>query len=195
MDRLRESLEKLREKLKEDKALSSDKWNQYAQKYYYYSSVTIQTHMKVKDWEELKEEISVDDNERSITRRIERARKKLHKSIQETGLNSYKTIEMSRQINILINRYYKTNRNERRGRHYEEDSFMEAMYNRSYEHLKNIATIEDFPSIEKWNQYARKNKCLNSQSMQYIAGMNWHKIRDKIKNNMIFQKYEKYQKI
>ena len=156
MDRLRESLEKLREKLKEDKALSSDKWNQYAQKYYYYSSVTIQTHMKVKDWEELKEEISVDDNERSITRRIERARKKLHKSIQETGLNSYKTIEMSRQINILINRYYKTNRNERRGRHYEEDSFMEAMYNRSYEHLKNIATIEDFPSIEKWNQYARK---------------------------------------
>lgn len=169
MDRLRESLEKLRLKLKENNQLTNQEWNRYAQKHSYYSSVMIQTHMKVTDWEELKEEVTVDNNERSITRRIERARRKLHKSINETGLNSYKTIEMSRQINILINRYYKDNRNERKGKHYEEDNFMDVMYNKSYEHLKSLATTEEFPSIEIWNQYAKKNNCLNSQSMQYIS--------------------------
>lgn len=169
MDKLRESLERLREKLKGNKQLSSEQWNQYAQKYSYYSSITIQTHMKVKDWEELKEEVSVDDNERSITRRIEKARKKLHRSIQETGINSYKTIEMSRQINILINRYYKSNKNERKGKYYEEDNFMDVMYSKSYEHLKYLTTMEEFPSIERWNHYAKENKCLNSQSIQYIS--------------------------
>lgn len=47
---------------------------------------------------------------------------------------------------------------------------MDLMYNRSYEHLKALTTeIDEFSSIETWNKYAKKNSCLNSQSMEYIS--------------------------
>ena len=77
---------------------------------------------------------------------------------------------MSNQINSLINKYYKNNRDQKRGRHYNPNNFMNEKYNKSYEYLKYLTiTLGEFPSIEEWNQYAQKTNCLNSQSMQYIS--------------------------
>lgn len=170
MDKVNESLNALKKKLKENEDLTNNEWNHYACEKSYYSSVAIEAHMNVKNWTELKKKIFSGTSEGNINREIERVRKKLHQSIDETSLNSSKTRDLSNQINILINRYYKNNRNKKKGKYYEDGNFMDLMYNRSYEHLKALTTeIDEFPSIETWNKYAKKNSCLNSQSMEYIS--------------------------
>ena len=185
MNKINESINALKIKLKENEDLSSDEWNKYARENSYYSSVTIEAHVNVKNWAKLKKKLISNISETNLNREIEKVRKKLQQSIEETGLNSEKTRELSNQIDILINRYYKNNRSKKKGRYYEDGNFMNTMYNKSYEHLKILSReMEDFPSIVVWNKYAQKNSCLNSQSMEYVSGMNWHKLRDKIKNSI-----------
>lgn len=63
MDKLNKSLEELAAKIRENEEISSREWNKYAYKNSYYSSITMQTHMEVSNWEELKERVySVDRN-------------------------------------------------------------------------------------------------------------------------------------
>lgn len=169
MDKLNKSLEELAAKIRGNEEISSREWNEYAYKNSYYSSITMQTHMEVSNWEELKERVYSIEKNKNVNREIERLRKRLHETIEKTSLNSEEAIKISRDINILINRYYKNNRNRKRGRHYEAENMMDILYNKSYEHLKYLTNLEEFPSIELWNKYAKENRCLNSQSMQYIS--------------------------
>ena len=169
MEQLRKSVEELEIQIKENEEITSSQWNQYAQENGYYSSITMQTHINVNNWEELKEKICPTGREKNVNREIEKLRKQLHKAIQTVVLNSNETIEISRKINALANKYYKNNRNRKKGKYYQKESLIDGMYNKSYEHLKYITSLEEFPSIDEWNRYAKENNCLNSQSMQYIS--------------------------
>jgi len=54
MDKLNESLNELKKKLRDNEFLTNDEWNAYAQKNSYYSSTTIESHLNVSNWIELK---------------------------------------------------------------------------------------------------------------------------------------------
>lgn len=190
MNKLEKSLSELKQKLKENEDLSIDEWNDYACEHSLFSAITIEARMNFKNWEEVKQSFS--DKRENLTRDIEKIRKKLYKSIAKYGLNAFETIELSKQIDVLISQYYKRNKDKKKGRYYKEGNFMDAMYQKSYEHLKSmIDTLDEFPTIEIWNAYAAKNNCLNSQSMEYISGLDWHKLRDRVKTSVSFKKYYK----
>ena len=38
-----------------------------------------------------------------------------------------------------------------------------------------------FPTVKEWNIYAKENQLLSSESIKYIAGVNWHELRNRIK--------------
>lgn len=146
MEKLNQSIQNLKIKLLENDTLTNEEWNVYANEHLLYSAVTIETHLGVKNWLELKNK-------------------------------------------MLANCFC---RNSKKGRFYREGEFMGTMYDNSYQHLQLLTNIlDEFPSIEQWNRYAKENLCLNSQSMQYIAGMNWHKLRDKIRSKLLFKSYRK----
>lgn len=110
-----------------------------------------------------------------IEKEIERKRKKLHNSIRKNGLNSEETRKISIEIDNLLNEYYK---NEKQ---YDYRSTMLGFYQESLRQLRNLTLdLGSFPSIEVWNEYAYKNDCLSSVSMQYISGLNWNKLRTRI---------------
>lgn len=170
MEKLNESLNELKVKLKENKNLDKDEWNEYAKVNSYYSSVTLEAHLNVKDWSELKRKIFHSILEKNVNRQIEVMRRKLHKSIEITGLNSEETKKLYDEIHILINQYYKDNRDTKKGRYYRDKCFMDYIYNKSYQQLKKLTVeISEFPSVQIWNEYAKKNNYLNSQSIQYIS--------------------------
>jgi len=114
----------------------------------------------------------------------------LDENIEKSGLYAESSKELFHQLNRLINKYYKNNRDRKTGQFYEENNSMNILYNKSYEYLKSLTIIfNEFPSVESWNQYAKTKYCLNSQSMQYISGLTWHRLRDKIKTDINFKSY------
>lgn len=146
MEKLNQSIRDLKIKLLENKDLTNEEWNIYANEHLLYSAVTIETHLGLKNWLELKNK-------------------------------------------MLANYLCK---NSSKGRFYREEELMGKMYDISYRHLQLLTNmLNEFPSVEEWNQYAKENLCLNSQSMQYIAGMNWHKLRDKIRSKQLFKSYRR----
>ena len=38
----------------------------------------------------------------------------------------------------------------------------------------------EFPTVKEWNKYAKENQLLSSESIKYIAGVNWHELRNRI---------------
>lgn len=129
---------------------------------------------------------------RELIREIEKIREKLNKSVIKNGLASEETKKISIEIDNLLNEYYKINRSQEKGKFYEEKNMMNEAYNMSYEHLKNLTLdLNDFPTIKVWEEYAKKNNCLSSQSMQYISGLNWNKLRNKVKVEVRFRSYKK----
>jgi len=44
---------------------------------------------------------------KDIARKIEKMRKKLHKSIEKNGVDSRKTIKISQKLDEIINEYFK----------------------------------------------------------------------------------------
>ena len=146
MEKLNQSIRDLKIKLLENKDLTNEEWNIYANEHLLYSAVTIETHLGLKNWVELKNK-------------------------------------------MLVGCFC---RDSKKGRFYREEEPMGKMYDISYKHLQLLTDmLNEFPSVEEWNQYAKENLCLNSQSMQYIAGMNWHKLRDKIRSKQLFKSYRK----
>ena len=90
MDKLNQSLNELKEKLKQNEELTSEEWNKYAHENSYYSSTTLEAHINVKNWSELKK-VYHKNIEKNLSRQIEIARQNLDKSIKETGLHSENT--------------------------------------------------------------------------------------------------------
>ncbi len=110
---------------------------------------------------------------------FERIREKLHQSIEIYGLHSEKTKKVSDKCNELINSYY---RNEKQ---YHKSNLMYVKYRESIKELKNITKdFIEFPTIKKWNYYAKENNLLNSESLKYISGNDWHDLRNRILPNI-----------
>lgn len=110
-------------------------------------------------------------------KRIKSLRNKLHKSIKKYGVNAEETRKISDEMDKLINEYYDNIQRIS----YPSDSEMKIYYEYSYKQLKIVTQqLERFPSIQEWNQIAKKKYLLSSTSMQYISKLNWNYLRTKI---------------
>ena len=106
--------------------------------------------------------------------KFERLRKKLNESIEQNGLNSEKTKKISRKFDELINSYYE------KEVQYSHESIMYKKYVESINELSKITKdFAEFPSIPEWNKYAKEKGLLNSESIKYISGLNWHDLRNR----------------
>ena len=115
--------------------------------------------------------------------KFERLRKKLNESIEQNGLNSEKTKKMSRKFDELINSYYE------KEVQYSHESIMYKKYVESIDALSKITNeFVKFPSVAEWNKYAKEKVLLNSESIKYISGLNWHDLRNRIIYREIFKK-------
>jgi len=69
-------------------------------------------------------------------------------------------------------------------RQYKENNLMYQKYVESLKHLRKITKdFIEFPTIKQWNQYAKENDLLNTESIKYISGSSWHDLRSKIYPN------------
>lgn len=106
---------------------------------------------------------------------FEKLREKLHEVIEEYGLNSEEAIYVSNEYNNLVNEYY------RKEKQYHEGNHMQTQYIESIQYLKSIAKdYISFPTINEWNEYAKENNLLNSESLKYISGNAWHDLKNRI---------------
>ena len=109
-----------------------------------------------------------------IIDRFERLRKKLNDSIEKYGLNSEKTNRISLRFDKLINSYYK------KEVQYSHQSIMYKKYVESINSIEKITQdFAKFPSIPEWNKFAKEKDLLNSESIKYISGLNWHDLRNR----------------
>ena len=181
MNRHEESVKALKDRLKKYTDLSKEEWDIYAKKNHLLSSNTIYAHEDVLNWEQLKKKLRKKD--KKLDAKIEKLRYKLHESIEENGLNSEKTIKLNDEINELINLYYATKDDNyiKSQKDYPLDSEIWQTYQISYTELRNTTIdLKQFPSTKKWNEFAKINNYLNFQSIEYISGLSWNEIREKI---------------
>lgn len=181
MNNYEKSIKALKIKLKKEINLSKEEWDQYAKNNSLYSANTIYAHEDVLSWEQLKKKLRKKD--KKLDMKIERTRDKLHKAIEEKGFYSEETQKLSKEINELINLYYATKDEiyTRTQKDYPKDSEIWQTYQKSYIELRNN-TMEQkqFPSTKKWNYVAKKNTYLNHQTIEYISGLTWNEMREKI---------------
>lgn len=105
---------------------------------------------------------------------IEELRQKLHRAIEEYGLDSEETRKISVEMDKLLNK-----------RGYNEKNLMYNKYLESMFELRKITNLfAKFPTIDEWNKYAKDNLLLNSESIKYISGLDWNKLRDRIKKDL-----------
>lgn len=106
---------------------------------------------------------------------FEKLRKKLEESIEVNGLDSEQTRKLSQRYNELVNFYYQ---NEKQ---YRKDNPIYIKYVESIKYLRKITKdFVEFPTIKEWNYYAKEKNLLNSESLKYISGSNWHDLRNRI---------------
>ena len=105
---------------------------------------------------------------------VEVLRKKLHEAIEEYGINSKEVYRLSIKIDKLLNE-----------RGYDDKNVIYNRYLHSMYELRKITKLfAKFPTVEEWNRYAKENLLLNSGRIKYISGLNWHKLKDRIKNDL-----------
>lgn len=105
---------------------------------------------------------------------VEELRKKLHEAIEEYGINSEEVYKISTEMDKLLNK-----------RGYDDKNVMYNKYLDSMFELRKITNLfAKFPTVEEWNKYAKENLLLNSESIKNISGLNWHKLKDRIKKDL-----------
>ena len=105
---------------------------------------------------------------------VEELRKKLHEAIEEYGINSKEVYRLSTEMDKLLNK-----------RGYDDKNLMYNKYLDSMFELRKITKLfSKFPSVDEWNKYAKDNMLLNSESIKFMSGLNWHKLKDRIKNDL-----------
>lgn len=174
------SVKQLKALLKENKELTSQEWNDYANKNKLLSAITIMARDELKSWEDLIEKYKIvkEKRKRNVYLEIKKVRRKLDDNIAKNGLQDKQTRIYSDEIDILINEYYKS----KQIRKYPAYSNIITYYEKSYKELKKITKeFNEFPSTNAWNKYALEHNCLSSTAMQYISMLDWHKLRTKIK--------------
>lgn len=181
MNNYEKSVKELKIKLKKEENLSKEEWDKFAKYHNLFSSNTIYAHEDVLNWEQLKKKLRKKDKKLDI--KIEKTRDKLHKVIEEKGFKAEETKLLSKEINELINLYYATKDEvyTKTQKDYPKDSEIWQTYQKSYIELRNN-TIEkkQFPSTKKWNCFAKQHTYLNYQTIEYISGLTWNEMREKI---------------
>ena len=116
--------------------------------------------------------------ERKLNHEIKNLQSKLNNGIQQDKLNDKQIIELSNEIDKLINHYYSLSMQVRK---FPINSKMKTFYDASYKELIKI-TIKNgkFPELEEWNKYAKENNLLSTESMKYITELEWKYIRLKV---------------
>lgn len=105
---------------------------------------------------------------------VERLRKKLYDAIDEYGINSKEVYKVSIKMDKILNK-----------RGYDDKNLMYNKYLDSMYELRKITNLfAKFPTIDEWNKYAKENMLLNSESIKYISGLDWNKLRDRIKKDL-----------
>ena len=181
MNKHEESLKVLKDKLKKENNLSKEEWDIYAKENHLFSSNTIYAHEDVLNWSQLKKKLRKKD--KKLDAKIEKVRYKLHQSIEENGLHSEKTKKLNNEINKIINLYYATKDDNyiKSQKDYPRDSEIWQKYQASYIELRNkTIDLNKFPTTQEWNTLAKQKKYLNFQSIEYISGLSWNEIREKI---------------
>lgn len=109
---------------------------------------------------------------------IEKVRQELYEAINKYGLQSEKTINISKKIDKYANECLKNTIKK-------EDNEMKKAYLDTYMELKKIKIqTGKFPKVREWNKYAQKNTFLNSESIKYINGQNWKQLKQKIESEI-----------
>lgn len=175
------SIKALKVKLKKEPNLTKEEWDSYAKEQKLFSANTIYAHEDVLNWEQLKKKLRKKD--KRLESKIEKIRQKLNKVVEETGIDSEETLKLSKEINELINIYYATREitYTKNQKDYPKDSEIWETYQKSYIELRNN-TMEkkQFPSTKKWNNFAKRRTYLNCQAIEYISGLTWNEMREKI---------------
>lgn len=116
-----------------------------------------------------------------IFRKISSLRKKLNKSIEKYGLNSNETVNISNEMDKLIEEYYSNIKTVE----YPEFSDMILYYKKSYNMLKDVTLqLKKFPSVSEWNTFAKENNALSHISLEYISKLNWNYLEVKVKREL-----------
>lgn len=181
LDKYEATIKELRILLNQNRNLTSEEWNKYSKEKGYLSAVTILAREDATDWERLKRKLRKKD--KKLDTKIEKVRHELNKSIEETGLDSRKTKELSLEINELTNLYYATKEEAyvRKRKEYPYNSKIIKEYKESYAALKSICIEKSrFLTTKEWNSIAKKNTYLSCQAMEYVLGLTWNEIREKI---------------
>lgn len=105
---------------------------------------------------------------------IEELRQQLHEAIEEYGINSEEVYIISVKMDRLLNKRGYTNSN----------TIYNAYLNSMFELRKISKIFGEFPTISKWNKYAKENYLLNSESIKYMSGLDWNRLRSRIKKEM-----------
>ncbi len=118
---------------------------------------------------------------KDIFRKISSLRKKLHKSIDKSGLDSKETREISNQMDKLIKQYYDSIKETE----YPDFSDMYLYYKKSYKALKNVTEqLERFPTVQEWTKFAKENNFLSHVSLEYISKLNWKYLEIKVEREL-----------
>lgn len=116
--------------------------------------------------------------------KIEQLRNKLHEAIDKYGINAEETRKISVEMDKILNE-----------RGYNETNLIYNKYLESMFELRKISKIfGEFPIIDEWNKYAKENYLLNSESIKYISGLDWNKLRNRIKKEMNIKNRKKFLK-
>jgi len=117
----------------------------------------------------------------NVYRKIRSLQRKIDASIAKNGLSDIKTVELSLEIDELINNYYK----QTKVREYPKSSPILYYYNVSYSRLKDLTRErKKFPTVQEWNSYAKGNRLLSTESIKYIAMQEWNYIQIKVEREL-----------
>ena len=93
--------------------------------------------------------------------KMEKLRNKMHLYIQKYGINSKEVLEISKEIDVLITKEFKTQ-----------------ICGETMRTLIEYSAINDFPSTKEWDEYAKQNGYLSHISLKYKLGLKWNEIKN-----------------
>lgn len=112
---------------------------------------------------------------RRLNSEIRDLQNKLNSGVEQNKLSDKEILEISNEIDKLINHYYSFSM---QSREFPNGSKLKLFYEESYKELIKM-TIKNgkFPELEEWNKYAKENHLLSTESMKYITKLEWKYIR------------------
>ncbi len=124
--------------------------------------------------------------EKKLSNEIRDLQNKLNSDIQNNQIDNLETIGLSNKIDKLLNDYYLVSMY---GRKFPTNSNMKKYYELSYKKLVKLTVQNNkFPSLEEWNEYARENNLLSSESMKYISMLEWKYLKLKVNKQIRISK-------